>query len=88
MWQPKPLVVGHLTVTKRAYEQDPDMVRRAVEFATATVHNGLGPAGLRDLSDMLLPIPGRSAARGEVAHKKFADMNRKERRAFNSSKSR
>jgi hypothetical protein len=51
MWQPKPLVVGHPKVTKRAYEQDPDTLCRAVEFATATVHNGLGPAGLRDLSD-------------------------------------
>ena len=30
----------------------------------------------------------KRAARGEVTHKKFADMNRKERRAFQSSKSR
>lgn len=38
--------------------------------------------------DLLLPIPGRSAARGEVTHKLAKDMNRKERRAFNSNKSR
>lgn len=51
MWQPRTLVVGHAAVTKRAYEQDHDTVRRAVEFAIGTVHNGLGPDGLRDLSN-------------------------------------
>lgn len=35
---------------------------------------------------MLFRIPGRSAERGEVTHKKFADMNRKERRAFLSGR--
>lgn len=42
----------------------------------------------RNLDSLLLPIPGRSASRGEVTHKKFADMNRKERRAFHSNKKR
>lgn len=37
---------------------------------------------------LMLRIPGRSAARGEVTHKKFADMNRKERRAFLSGQKR
>lgn len=40
----------------------------------------------RKLADMLLPIPGRSAERGEVTRKNFADMNRKERRAFLSGR--
>ncbi len=40
-----------------------------------------------DISDtLLLPIPGRSAARGEVTHKTFKDMNRAERRAVLSNK--
>lgn len=43
----------------------------------------------RDKSDtLLLRIPGRSAERGEVTHKAFKDMNRAERRAFLSNKSR
>lgn len=43
----------------------------------------------REQSDtLLLRIPGRSAARGEITHKKFADMNRKERRAFLSGQKR
>lgn len=33
-----------------------------------------------------LAIPGRSAARGEITHKIFADMNRKERRALLSNR--
>lgn len=43
----------------------------------------------RDISDtMLMRIPGRSAERGEVTHKTFKQMNRKERRIIASNKSR
>lgn len=44
--------IGHPKVTKRAYEQDAEKVRRAVEFAHATVHNGLGTDGVKALSDV------------------------------------
>lgn len=43
--------IGHPKVTKRAYKQGPDKVRRAVEFAAATVHNGLGLDGTAALTD-------------------------------------
>jgi len=43
--------VGHEKVTKRAYEQDNEKVLRAVRFAEATVHNGLGREGLAVLTD-------------------------------------
>lgn len=36
--------------------------------------------------EMLMRIPGRNADRGEVTHKRFKDMNRKERRALLSGK--
>lgn len=39
-----------------------------------------------NFDDMLIRIPGRSAARGEITHKRFKDMNRKERRAMMSGK--
>jgi len=39
-----------------------------------------------ELDKIMYRIPGRSAARGEVTHKMFKDMNRKERRAITSSK--
>lgn len=35
-------VVGHPTVTKRAYEQYDDLLAEAKRFAEATVFNGLG----------------------------------------------
>lgn len=41
-----------------------------------------------NIDTLLLRIPGRSAAAGEVTHKLFKDMNRKERRAFLSARSR
>lgn len=37
---------------------------------------------------LMLRIPGRSAERGEITHKRFADMNRKERRAVLSGSKR
>lgn len=43
---------------------------------------------LPDIRDLLLPIPGKIASRGDVTHKKFAQMNRAERRAFLSKKHR
>jgi len=45
------VIVGHEKVTKRAYEQSRDAVLRAVLFAEAVVHNGLGRAGLAALSN-------------------------------------
>jgi hypothetical protein len=41
-----------------------------------------------DFDTIMYRIPGRSAARGEVTHKMFKDMNRKERRAIISGKQR
>lgn len=40
------------------------------------------------IDTMLMRIPGRSAARGEVTHKTISQMNRKERRAFQSNSKR
>lgn len=40
------------------------------------------------LDSMMLRIPGRRAEIGEVTHKLPKDMNRKERRAFQSSRRR
>jgi len=36
--------------------------------------------------DILMRIPGRNSERGEITHKFFKDMNRKERRALMSGK--
>ena len=42
-----------------------------------------------DISDtLMIRIPGRSAARGEVTHKTFKQMNRAERRAVASNSKR
>jgi hypothetical protein len=44
------MIVGHPTVTKRAYEQSVEKIARARDFAEAVVHNGLRPDGDRCLS--------------------------------------
>ena len=40
------------------------------------------------LDSLMLRIPGRDATKGEVTHKLAKDMNRKERRAFQSARNR
>ena len=65
-------IVGHPTVTERAYERT-DLLGEAVRFAEATTHNGLGLNHLLSRKellrlkaqierDFLVAIAGREAA--------------------------
>lgn len=61
-------IVGHPTVTQRAYAQPPEVKERAVRFAEAAVRNGLGLDGMQMLSAKKLGDLTRQIERDFLVH--------------------